>query len=56
MAALLDHPEIGEIQGKAGDGVTQFLGIQYATLRDRLAKAELVESYGRRGIDASKLG
>ncbi|KKK23364.1 hypothetical protein ARAM_002163 [Aspergillus rambellii] len=38
------HPLLGRVHGKAQDGVTQFLGLQYATLRDVLAPAHLVDS------------
>ena len=36
------HPTIGEVKGiKATNGVRQFLGLQYATLKDRFAPPEL---------------
>ncbi|KAK7540524.1 Alpha/Beta hydrolase protein, partial [Phyllosticta citribraziliensis] len=50
------HPALGEVRGKARDdtGVVQFLGIKYATLRDRFAPAELIEE--AHGVDATKYG
>jgi carboxylesterase type B len=57
MAAQIRHRKLGEIQGRHGDGVVQFLGIKYATVKDRFAGSELVE-YGdaQSMIDATKLG
>jgi len=55
MAATISHPEIGKVQGKPGDGVTQFLGIQYGSVKDRLAAPELVERYSG-VVDGTKLG
>ncbi|KAK3655686.1 hypothetical protein LTR56_003335 [Elasticomyces elasticus] len=50
------HPEIGTISGiDAGQGVSQFLGIQYATIEDRFAPAVLKE-YDGKGLDALKVG
>ncbi|KAL1987849.1 hypothetical protein VTN96DRAFT_2252 [Rasamsonia emersonii] len=43
MTTVLKTTALGEIRGKTGDGVVQYLGIKYATLRNRLAEAELVE-------------
>ncbi|KXT04269.1 hypothetical protein AC578_7890 [Pseudocercospora eumusae] len=44
MVAIVElaHPTIGKIKGKLNDGVGQFHGIQFATLKDRFAPAELV--------------
>lgn len=57
MTTVLKTTALGEIRGKAADGVVQYLGIKYATLRNRLADAELVE---RRDdgevLDATKYG
>ena len=36
---------LGQIRGRTAEGVTQFLGIKYATLEDRLADAQLVEKH-----------
>lgn len=47
---LLDHPTIGTIQGiRRIPHVNQFLGVQYATLRDRFSRGELIERYPSRG-------
>ena len=41
-----EHPSIGPIRGIGKvPGVTQFLGVQYATLKDRFSRAELINSY-----------
>ncbi|GKZ80228.1 hypothetical protein AnigIFM56816_004445 [Aspergillus niger] len=47
---------LGEIRGKTTNGVTQFLGIKYATLKNRLADAELVERRDGGVLDALKDG
>jgi carboxylesterase type B len=57
MSAHLKHQKLGQIQGKQGDGVVQFLGIKYATVKDRFAGSELVEyGNGESVIDATNLG
>ena len=39
---VLCHPTLGPLQGiTSGDDVVQFLGLQYATLKDGLARAVL---------------
>ncbi len=44
--SVLRHQSIGPIRGvNRLDGVTQFLGVQYATLSGRFARAELLKSY-----------
>lgn len=42
---VLEHPSIGAIRGltKSAD-VTQYLGVQYACLKDRLSRGELLLS------------
>ncbi|GMG02232.1 unnamed protein product [Aspergillus oryzae var. brunneus] len=47
---------LGQIRGKVAEGVTQFLGIKYATLEDRLADAQLVEKRDGDTLDATKDG
>jgi carboxylesterase type B len=57
MAARIKHQALGEIHGRQGDGVTQFLGIKYASLKDRFAASELFEYDGWKGvIDGTKSG
>ncbi|KIX03914.1 uncharacterized protein Z518_07467 [Rhinocladiella mackenziei CBS 650.93] len=41
----LQHPSIGTILGNEGNGVYQFLGLQYAVLRDRLAESQVKSTY-----------
>ena len=47
---------LGQIRGKTAEGVTQFLGVQYATLENRLADAQLVEKRSGSILDATKDG
>jgi hypothetical protein len=56
MSTIFEHADLGEIKGKVVDGTVQFLGLKYASLRDRLAPPQLVTSYGAGTIDASKYG
>lgn len=56
MSATLKHEHLGELKGRSVDGVAQFLGLKYASIKDRLAAPELVESYGAGATDASKFG
>ncbi len=53
----IQHPSIGEIVGRVGDGVHQFLGVQYATLENRLAESKVKTSYPSGGsVDATRHG
>lgn len=57
MASPLQHPSLGKIQGRAGDGVVQFLGIKYAAIKDRFAPSEIFDHNGNTGvIDGTKPG
>ena len=56
MSATLKHQDLGELEGKTVDGAVQFLGLKYASIKDRLAAPELVENYGAGATDASKFG
>ncbi|GIK05682.1 hypothetical protein Aspvir_009795 [Aspergillus viridinutans] len=56
MATILQTRYLGEVRGKSHDGVSQFLGIRYATLNDRFADAELIEQREGSIVDASKDG
>ncbi|KIX96457.1 uncharacterized protein Z520_07723 [Fonsecaea multimorphosa CBS 102226] len=51
----VDHPSIGSVKGLEGDGVYQFLGVQYATLDDRLAEAQVKSTY-ESPVDATSHG
>ncbi|KAK4948643.1 hypothetical protein LTR10_012647 [Elasticomyces elasticus] len=51
----LKHPEIGEIKGQVGDGVHQFLGVQYGTIEDRFAESKVKSSYSS-PVDATSHG
>ncbi|KAL1889728.1 hypothetical protein Sste5346_008714 [Sporothrix stenoceras] len=56
MSTVLHHPLLGTVRGRVGVGVVQFLGLQYATLKDRLAEPELKTTYGAGETDATRLG
>jgi hypothetical protein len=56
MSATLEHEHLGELKGKSVDGAVQFLGLKYASIRDRLAAPQLVDSYGSGTTDATKFG
>ncbi|OCT48318.1 putative carboxylesterase [Cladophialophora carrionii] len=51
----VEHPSIGSIRGLEGDGVYQFHGVQYATLKDRLAEAQVKTAY-QSPVDATSHG
>ncbi len=53
--ATLQHPDLGEVKGNAGDGVEQYLGIPFATLKDRLSPPELKTHYDG-VIEATRFG
>lgn len=53
--ATIQHPHLGSITGKQGDGVVEFLGLKYGSLRDRFAEASLVEDYGT-STNATSIG
>ncbi|RBQ72556.1 hypothetical protein FVER14953_13281 [Fusarium verticillioides] len=57
MAFTLNHTRLGDVQGLKlhGQGVVQYLGIQYATLAHRFAGPELKTDYGGK-IDATRRG
>lgn len=56
MAMSFTHPAIGEIKGKPREEVTQFLGLQYATLKDRFAPPMLKQYDGKATIDGTNIG
>jgi carboxylesterase type B len=57
MATQFRHQSLGEIHGRKRDGVIQFLGIKYASLKDRFSGSELFDHNGGNGvIDGTKLG
>jgi carboxylesterase type B len=56
MAAVLQTQHLGTIQGKSGDGVTQYLGIKYATLKNRLADAIPIDNHEGVTLDATRDG
>ncbi|KAH4057476.1 hypothetical protein HBI24_137270 [Parastagonospora nodorum] len=56
MSTTLKHGSLGELKGNIKDGVAEFLGLKYATLKDRFASAELLDRYGPGPTDATKYG
>lgn len=57
MTAQVKHPQLGQIQGRQADGVIQFLGIKYASLKDRFSASELAKyDGGHNSIEATELG
>ncbi|KAH5347573.1 hypothetical protein HBI33_223380 [Parastagonospora nodorum] len=55
MTAILQLP-FGTFQGKQSDGITQYLGIKYASVKDQLSPPELVTDYGDVVVDATHFG
>ncbi|KAF2011780.1 carboxylesteras-like protein [Aaosphaeria arxii CBS 175.79] len=55
MADNILKTPFGDFVGNDGEGLVQYLGIQYARLQDRLAKPEMVDRYDDR-VDATKIG
>lgn len=41
MTDSFAHPLLGKLVPKSSDGIVQFLGIKYASLKDRLATPEI---------------
>ncbi|GME34882.1 putative carboxylesterase protein [Neofusicoccum parvum] len=57
--ATIAHPSLGTVRGKTADdgsGVTQFLGIKYASLKDRFAPPELVKGDPKGTVEAGEFG
>ena len=58
MSSILHHPSLGDIQGKLKNNIIQFLGIKYATLKDRFAEPQLARENDTTNevLDATKYG
>lgn len=56
MATIIKTRFLGDIRGKNEGGVTQFLGIKYASLKNRFADAEMIEERKGGILDASTDG
>lgn len=58
MSALLQTTFLGQVRGTTTDGVTLYRGIQYASLKNRLADADLIASRSSEDgiLDATKDG
>ena len=53
----LKHPDIGSVVGNAdGEGVTRYLGLQYAILSDRFAPPQLKQYSQDDTVDATRNG
>jgi carboxylesterase type B len=56
MATItVTHPSMGQVKGLDNDGVYQFHGVQYATLKDRLAESQVKTTY-ESPVDATSHG
>ena len=51
---MLDHPKVGCIRGLKVTRVVQYLGVQYATLKNRFARGELIDSGPNKGPTSAK--
>jgi hypothetical protein len=47
---------LGEFKGKNGDGVVQYLGIKFASVKDQLSGPEMMLDYGFDNVDATEFG
>ena len=56
MTTVLKTQNLGDIRGKDNGVVSQFLGIKYASLKNRLSDAVLVEERSGDVLDATKDG
>lgn len=56
MTLTIKHAHLGDMKGNTVDGAAEFLGLKYAKLKNRLAPAELIDSYGAGSIDATRYG
>lgn len=55
MTSSIKTPS-GTFTGKAGNGVVQYLGVKYASLKDQLSVPEMVQDYGVEVVNATKYG
>ncbi|KAJ5239076.1 hypothetical protein N7468_003695 [Penicillium chermesinum] len=53
---ILESATLGNTKGITSNGVTEFLGIKYATLKNRFAEAEITQHSSTETLDATKLG
>ena len=56
MAGLVRTSSFGVVQGVKANGVTAFLGIKYATLKNRFAEPEIIERRIEGVLDATQDG
>lgn len=56
MSVSVKHDTLGTIKGNVVDETAQFLGLKYASLTNRFAPPELIQSYGPHPTDATKYG
>ncbi|RTE70156.1 hypothetical protein BHE90_015446 [Fusarium euwallaceae] len=54
--SFLQHPVIGQIHARDGDGVIQCLGLKYASLENRFAEAQMMEYPSEGHLTATKHG
>jgi hypothetical protein len=53
---VIQTSSLGQIQGTVVYDVVQFSGVPYASLRDRLADAEIIQSRAGDTLDGTKDG
>lgn len=56
MESEIVHPSLGTILGNKKEGVVQFLGIKYASIKDRFAPSEIFDHSGSNVIDGTRPG
>ncbi|KAL4864391.1 hypothetical protein BDV12DRAFT_14371 [Aspergillus spectabilis] len=56
MATVLETKNLGAIRGISNEGVNQYLGVKYATLKNRLADAVLIDTREGDVLDATSDG
>lgn len=56
MAATLEHPDLGRIIGREARDFVEYRGLQYATLEDKFATAQLFTNPERKTLNATATG
>lgn len=55
-SSFLQHPVIGHIRVRDGDGVVQCLGLKYASLENRFADAQIMDYPSEGHLTATRHG
>lgn len=56
ISSFFQHPVIGQIRVRDGDGVVQCLGLKYASLENRFADAQIMDYPSDGHLTATKHG